>query len=143
MSRRSKILTAAAAGALMALGTAASSFANQNFAYNGSPSTYTGSNTGSLNFGQNKNITGTGALSSYQRLSGASDTASFYYRVGVRQFEKGNLDKAEDAFNAVLLADGLNPEAHYYLEKINTEQGDKEAAAKHGLALETYKTAGK
>jgi len=65
------------------------------------------------------------------------------YRVGVRQFEKGNLDKAENAFNAVLLANGLNQQAHYYLAKINVEQGDKETAAKHALALEAYKTSEK
>ena len=140
MSRRSKILTAATAGALMAIGTAASSFANSNFAYNGSPSTYTGGNTSSVYIEHNTTITGTGGLSSYQRLSGASDTASFYYRVGVRQFEKGNFDRAEEAFNAVLLADGLNQQAHYYLAKINIEQGDKETAVKHTRALETYKT---
>ena len=142
MTLRSKFLIPATAGLFLVVGTATSSFANQNFAYNGSPSTYTGSNTGPLYFAQFKNLTGTGALSPHQRFSGASDTASFYYRVGVRQFEKGNFDRAEEAFNAVLLADGLNRQAHYYLAKINIEQGDKETAVKHTRALETYKTTG-
>ena len=137
MSVRSKIFVTVAAGVLLAAGTAVASFANSN-AYTGSPSTYTGGNTNSIYVGQNGINASTGSLSTFQRLPGASDTASFYYRVGVRQFEKGNLDRAEDAFNAVLRANGLNQQAHYYLVKINMEQGDKEAAAKHSSKLQAY-----
>jgi len=141
MSLKSKILIPVAAGVLLAAGTVASSFANSS-TYTGSPSTYTGNGSISVAVGQ-ASIHSSGNQFGQERfrLPGGSDTASHYFRVGVKQFEKGNLDRAEEAFNAVLLANGLNQQAHYYLAKINIEQGDKEAAAKHALKIEAYKKA--
>lgn len=133
MSLRSKILIPAAAGALLVAGTAAASFAN----------TYSGQtthpavryNTTSVFVGEGS-IYGSGnRFGVTTSLPGASETATHYYRVGVKKFEKGNLERAEQAFNAVLRADGLNEQAHFYLAKIKMQQGDRTAAAKHAAKL--------
>jgi len=63
----------------------------------------------------------------------ASETASHYYRVGVRSFEKGNFQKAQEAFEAVLRADGLDKEAHHYLAVIKKSQGEMRSAKTHVL----------
>ena len=68
------------------------------------------------------------------RILNGSSTASRYYRVGVRQFEKGNLEKAEKAFKAVLRARGLNKQALYYLTQISAKQGDEAKLLKYNQA---------
>ena len=139
MSLKSKILIPVSAGFLLAAGIASSSFAYPN-AYSGASHSYSGYTNN--NVAADNRYRGT-VSGSYHRpnriILDGSSTASHYYRVGVRQFEKGNFDKAEYAFNAVLRANGLNQQAHYYLAKINMEQGDKESATKHALKLAAYK----
>ena len=130
MSLKSKILIPVSAGFLLAAGIASSSFAYPN-AYSGASHSYSGYT--------NNNVAADNSHRSNRIILDSSSTASHYYRVGVRQFEKGNFDKAEYAFNAVLRANGLNQQAHYYLAKINMEQGDKESAIKHALKLAAYK----
>ena len=140
MSLKSKILIPVSAGFLLAAGIASSSFAYPN-AYSGASHSYSGYTNN--NVAADNRFRGTVSGSSNYRsnriILDGSSTASHYYRVGVRQFEKGNFDKAEYAFNAVLRANGLNQQAHYYLAKINMEQGDKESARKHALKLAAYK----
>ncbi len=61
------------------------------------------------------------------RLFGGSETASFFYKKGVKKFEDGNLEKAEIAFKATLRAQGsdtLDKLALHYLSYINNQQGD-------------------
>jgi len=131
MSRHSKILTSITAGVFLSASTAAVSFANQAAPNNfGSNNFATKSLTSVLDSGVNK---------SRLRFPNASETASHYFRVGVKNFNKGNLKRAEEAFNAVLRADGLDYPAHYYLAKIKLAQGDRETAAEHALAVETFK----
>jgi len=67
-------------------------------------------------------------------LPNASETASFYYRVGVKHFKKADFKESERAFQAVLRAKGLNQEAYRYLSMINQKQGNKEAALKYAKA---------
>lgn len=62
------------------------------------------------------------------RINGASETASYYYITGIRQFEKENYDRAERAFKAVLRADGLNKAALHYLVAVSVKKGDTEQA---------------
>jgi len=64
-----------------------------------------------------------------KRIGDGSETASHYYRVGVSQYEKGNLENAERAFQSVLRANGLNKQAYYYLARIGEKQGDAEKMA--------------
>ena len=143
MSRHSKILVAATAGALMAIGSSSTSFANPYNSYSLSPYSYSGSSSTRGSYGHGNSSKGYNIPSRNRFARGVSDTAAHYYLVGVKEFEKGNLDRAEECFNAVLLANGLDGHAHYYLEKINVEQGDKHAANKHALALEAYISATK
>ena len=141
MSLKSKILIPVSAGFLLAAGIASSSFAYPN-AYSGashSYSGYTNNNVSADNRFRGAADSGSSSHRFNQIILDGSSTASHYYRVGVRQFEKGNFDKAEYAFNAVLRANGLNQQAHYYLVKINMEQGDKESATKHALKFAAYK----
>jgi len=75
-----------------------------------------------------------GNIHTKSRILNGSSTASHYYRVGVKEFEKENLDKAENAFNAVLRADGLDKEALLYLTKIKKKQGNTAQAKEYALA---------
>lgn len=68
-----------------------------------------------------------------------SDTANFFYRVGVTKFENGNLDAAERAFKAVLRANGSHKEAHHYLALISGEKGDKAGVIQHVQAFRAEK----
>jgi len=68
-------------------------------------------------------------------VGNGSETASFYYKIGVSSFEKGNLDKAEIAFEKVLLARGLNQQAHYYLAFIAEQKGDDRKVLEHVKAF--------
>ena len=66
-----------------------------------------------------------------ERLLGSSSTASFFYSKGVKNFERGNLDKAEQAFKAVLRAKGskrMDALTLRYLIHINQQQDDKFAS---------------
>lgn len=61
------------------------------------------------------------------RFLGSTRTATFYYKKGVKSFEKGDLEKAEQHFRAVLRADGsrgLDKATYHYLTNIKHKQGD-------------------
>lgn len=70
-------------------------------------------------------------------MTGVSDTSAFYYKVGVKRFERGDFAKAEIAFNAVLRAKGSKKNAHHYLALIHEKKGDLAAAARHAQAYQT------
>ena len=95
MSLKSKILIPVSAGFLLAAGIASSSFAYPN-AYSGASYSYSGYTNN--NVSADNRFRGTAGGSSNHRFNriilDGSSTASHYYRVGVRQFEKGNFDKA-------------------------------------------------
>ena len=60
-------------------------------------------------------------------LLGSSETATFFYKKGVKHFETGNLEKSESAFKAVLRAHGsksMDKLSLHYLTLINDKQGD-------------------
>jgi len=80
-----------------------------------------------------QHIVGQGAI-----YSNAS-THMFYYKVGVTQFEKGNLNKAERAFKAVLRSRGPKKEAYLYLAKIAEAKGDIPNAQKHAALYHEVK----
>ena len=70
-------------------------------------------------------------------LLGSSSTASFFYRKGVKSFDRGNLDKADQAFRAALRANGstaLDALTLRYLIHINQQQGDKFASKRYKQA---------
>jgi len=56
---------------------------------------------------------------SVEQFSQVTPTEFHYLRVGVNQFKKGNYDKAEYAFKAVLRADTKNIYAKQYLYVIS------------------------
>jgi len=60
-------------------------------------------------------------LVSKDYVSSASSTANYFYKLGMKHYEKGNLDKAEKAFQAVLRADGLDLEATHFLALIGVK----------------------
>jgi hypothetical protein len=62
------------------------------------------------------------------RFLDGSETATFFFRKGVRAFDAGELDKAEEAFRASLRADGLDRLSLHYLVIINDRQGDEGSA---------------
>jgi len=67
-----------------------------------------------------------------ERYLGSSRTATFFFKKGVKSFEKGNLEKADQHFRAVLRADGskgLDKAVFHYLANISHQQGH-EAKAK-------------
>ncbi len=128
-----KLITSTLLGSGLAFGLAVSASANSYGTSVNYPSNITGSHSSNTVFVDTRNTT-----SSRLWLNGSS-TANKYYRKGIRQFEKGNLKRAEEHFNAVLLANGLNQQAHYYLAKINLKQGDKKQAAKHELLMHSIK----
>ena len=68
---------------------------------------------------------------------GSSETSSFFYLKGVKQFEKGNLEKSEQAFRASLRAHGskaMDRLTLHYLTNINHKQGDTHTAEKYAEA---------
>ena len=68
---------------------------------------------------------------------GSSKTASSFYRKGVKQFDKGNLEKAERAFEASLRAHGsktMDQMTLHYLTNLNHKQGDTLAAKQYAEA---------
>jgi len=65
---------------------------------------------------------------STDRLLGSSETATFNFKKGVKNFEKENFEKAEAAFRAVLRADGsksMDKISLHYLTIISDKQGDE------------------
>lgn len=130
MSSLSKVLFPVAAAILISGGTATVSFAN---------SSSMGENSSEKVHTRNSTINSdSGRFTSKHVLDGSS-TATHYYLAGVSQFEKGQYEKAELSFKAVLRAKGLNQQAHYYLAKTYMALGDRETAAKHALKLSAYK----
>lgn len=72
-----------------------------------------------------------------ERYLGSTRTATFFYKKGVKSFEKGNLDKAEQHFRAAIRAEGskgLDKNTFHYLANINHKQGDAVAAKKYAEA---------
>jgi hypothetical protein len=72
-----------------------------------------------------------------ERYLGSSRTATLYFKKGVKNFEKGNLDKAARHFKAVLRADGsrgLNKATYHYLTNITHKQGDEAQAKSYAQA---------
>ena len=67
-----------------------------------------------------------------------STTATYFYRKGVRNFERGNIEKAEKAFEAVLRTNGLDRQAYLYLAKINAQKGDLNKTQKYTEAYHSY-----
>ena len=65
-----------------------------------------------------------------------SETASFFFRKGVKAFERDELDKAEQAFRASLRANGLDAPSLHYLVIINDRQGDRDDALHYAKAYE-------
>lgn len=63
-----------------------------------------------------------------------SSTSSYYFKVGVKNFERNNLDKAEKAFEAVLRTNDLKKQAYYYLAQINAKQNEQENVEKYIMA---------
>ena len=60
-------------------------------------------------------------------LFGSSETATFFYKSGVKRFEDGKLDKAATAFRASLRAHGskkMDKRTLHYLAYINQQQGN-------------------
>lgn len=61
------------------------------------------------------------------RFLGSSRTATLYYKKGVKNFEKGNLEKAEQHFRASLRAHGskgLDKATLHYLVNVSHQLGD-------------------
>ena len=72
-----------------------------------------------------------------ERYLGSTRTATLFYKKGVKNFEKGRLDKAEQHFRAVLRADGskgLDKATYHYLANIKHKQGDEVAYKKYAMA---------
>ena len=67
-----------------------------------------------------------------------STTATYFYRKGVRNFERGNIEKAEKAFEAVLRTNGLDRQAYLYLAKINAQKGDLNKTQKYTEAYNSF-----
>ncbi len=68
---------------------------------------------------------------------GSSSTSTFFYLKGVRNFEKSNLDKAEQAFQAALRADGskaMDRLTLHFLTLIKGQQGNEIAAKEYAEA---------
>ena len=63
-----------------------------------------------------------------ERYLGSSRTATLSFKKGVKNFEKGRLDKAAQHFRAALRADGskgLDKATYHYLANISHKQGDE------------------
>ena len=60
-----------------------------------------------------------------------SKSASYHLKVGIKRFEKGNFDKAESSFEAVLRTGELKKLSYLYLAHINAKQGEKAQEQKY------------
>ena len=70
-------------------------------------------------------------------LLNSSETATFFYKKGLKHFQKGNLEKSEYAFRAVLRADGskeMDRLTLSYLTLISEKQGNLAAKEKYAQA---------
>lgn len=132
--RKSVIITAIASLATLA----STSVSSANPYYGGSSPGFSSSGYSSSSLGVNQTPAQQSRLNAIQG-SNVKGTASHYFRVGQAEFEKGNFEKAEYAFNAVLRAQGLNKQANYYLAKIGQAQGDEAKARKYALAFHGLK----
>ena len=77
-----------------------------------------------------------------ERYLGSSRTATLYYKKGVKNFDKGKLDKAAQHFRAVLRADGskgLDKNTYHYLANIKHQQGDEAAYKRYAAAYYSLK----
>ena len=119
-------------------------FAALVFASSASANNYASSSYGSNSYSSGSYATSIGTYSNRgvrsthdpfhkKYIGGASSTASFYYFVGVKAFEKNDFNKAERAFNSSLLANGLNKESLLYLVKIAEAKGEMEKAGSYAL----------
>lgn len=76
------------------------------------------------------------------RYLGSSQTATLYYKKGVKNFEKGKLDKADQHFRASLRADGsrgLDKATYHYLSNIHHKRGDELQSKKYAQAYYNIK----
>ena len=62
-----------------------------------------------------------------------SSTSSYYFKIGIKRYERGALDKAEKAFEAVLRTNDLKKLSYLYLAHINAQQGQRELELKLSL----------
>jgi len=93
---------------------------------------------GPLNNFTNNSNTATGHIpntNSRYYSPNASSQANFFYKIGVRNYERGNFEKAEKAFQGVLRTKGLDAEAYYYLTVISQKQGRQDDAVKYAKAF--------
>ena len=77
-----------------------------------------------------------------ERYLGSSQTATLYYKKGVKSFEKGKLDKADQHFRASLRADGsrgLDKATYHYLSNIHHKRGDELQSKKYAQAYYNIK----
>ena len=63
-----------------------------------------------------------------------SSTSSYYFKIGIKRYERGALDKAEKAFEAVLRTNDLKKLSYLYLAHINAQQGQRELELKYTKA---------
>ncbi len=68
------------------------------------------------------------------KLLDGSTTATKYFYSGLKKFEEGNLEDAENAFKASLRARGLDQQSLHYLVVINDKQGDDAKVAEYAKA---------
>ncbi|MEP6342580.1 MAG: hypothetical protein ABJ275_04630 [Maricaulaceae bacterium] len=130
-------LVAVTVSSICLLAVSPASFANGFNSYGGSSSSH------GFNQSYSPSISSsTGGLTSgvfEKKGRNISSTASFYYRVGVNNFKKGHMEKAERAFKAVLRADGLDTQANFYLAKIKLQEGDESKALEYAKAYHSVK----
>jgi len=71
------------------------------------------------------------------RLYGSSSTATSFFKRGMKRFEDGKLDQAEQAFEAVLRANGskkMDKLTLHYLSHINYLQGEHDSSKQYAQA---------
>ena len=73
-------------------------------------------------------------------IGNGSETATKFYRFGLKHYTNGELDKAEQDFKAVLRAKGLNKQALYYLAKVSQEQGKDAQAKEYAIKFHALQT---
>lgn len=74
-----------------------------------------------------------------ERYLGSSRTATLAFKKGVKNFEKGKLDKAARHFRAALRADGsksLDKTIYHYLANISHKQGDETKVKEYAQAYQ-------
>jgi len=128
-----KISLALLAGASLSLGVSTVSFAgpSDNF-YSSEEDIAQGKYTDLGSFSDRMRRTGPGA--GELGLGSAlfySDTASYFFKVGVYNYERGNLEKAEKAFEAVIRTHELTQQSYYYLARIGAKQDDEAKTLKY------------